>query len=179
MTAQPYANDPNSSGTVASIWIDRLGMPTGTQSHDPGLLLSKNATAPSGTWAGATIRNVSGSLTELGYDYRDGGQCTDMSPRFIVVTTDNMTHVVGGCSKGTVTAAGMTGWKRVRFNLADTSQTSPAITAGETVSSITLVLDLGPEAGSTAAGGLVVIDNIDVNGTFVAPSYMTRFYSDN
>jgi hypothetical protein len=179
MTAQPYSNDPNSSGTVTSLWIERLGMPTGSQSHDPGLLLSKNTGAPSGTWTGATIRNASGSLTELGYDYRDGGQCTTTSPRFIVVTTDNITHVVGGCSKGTVTSAGMTGWKRVRFNLADTSQTSPAITPGETVSSITLVLDLGPEAGSTAAGGLAVIDNIDVNGTFVSPGSVTRFFSDN
>jgi Viral BACON domain len=179
MTAQPYANDPNFSGTVTSIWIEHLGMPSGSQSHDPGLVLSKNAGAPSGTWAGATIKNATGSLTELGYDYRDGGQCTTTSPRFIVVTTDNITHVVGGCSKGTITSAGMMGWKRVRFNLADTSQTSPAITPGETVSSITLVLDLGPEAGSTAAGGLAVIDNIDVNGTFVAPGNVTRFFSDN
>ena len=172
MYAQPYTYDPNSSGTVTSIWVDRLGMPVanGSGTRDPGLVLSKNAGAPNGTMAGATIRNFSGSLSELGFDYRSGGQCTTTSPRFIVVTTDNVTHVVGGCSKGTMTAAGVAGWNRVRFNLAETSQSSPALTPGETVSSITLVLDVGPEAGATAAGGLVVIDNIDINGTFATPS---------
>jgi hypothetical protein len=179
ITAQPYVYDPNFSGAVTAVWIDRLGMLTNNQSttHDPGLILSKNAGAPSGTLVGATIHNFTGSLTELGFDYRSGGQCTTTSPRFIVVTTDNITHVVGGCSKGTVTAAPMAGWNRVRFNLAETSQANPAITPGETVSSITLVLDVGPEAGAPAAGGLVVIDNIYINNTYAVPS--TRFSTDN
>jgi hypothetical protein len=182
MTAQPYVYDPNSSGTVTAVWVDRLGMPTSNQSsnnHDPGLVLSKNAGAPNGTLAGATIRNYTGSLTELGFDYRSGGQCTATSPRFIVVTTDNITHTVGGCSKGTITAAPMAGWNRVRFNLAETSQTNPAITPGETVSSILLVLDVGPEAGTTAAGGLVVIDNIYINNTYAVPGGTTRSSGDN
>jgi len=182
MTAQPYVYDPNSSGTVTAVWVDRLGMPTSNQSsnsHDPGLVLSKNGGAPNGTLAGATIRNYTGSLTELGFDYRVGGQCTATSPRFIVVTTDNITHSVGGCSKGTITAAPMAGWNRVRFNLAETSQTNPAITPGETVSSILLVLDVGPEAGTTAAGGLVVIDNIYINNTYAVPGGTTRSSGDN
>ena len=170
--AQPYIYDPSNSGTVTSVWVNYLGIPTNhTSTRDPGLVLSKNATAPSGSYAGAVIRNVSGSLTELGFDYRDGGQCTATSPRFVVVTTDNVTHVVGGCAKGTITAAPVAGWKRVRFNLADTAQTNPAITPGEQVSSITLVLDYGPESGAAAAGGLVVIDNIDINGSFAGRSY--------
>ncbi len=173
--AQPYTYDPNFSGAVASVWVDRVGMPLGNTSNtrNPGLVLSKNGGAPNGTIAGATIHNFSGSLNELGFDYRSGGQCTMTSPRFIVVTTDNITHVVGGCSKGTITAAPVAGWNRVRFNLADTSQSNPAITPGETVSSITLVLDLGPEAGASAAGGLVVIDDIDINGTFATPGTTT------
>jgi hypothetical protein len=177
--AQPYAYDPNSTGTVSSAWVNGVGQWTNNYAttHDPGLVLSKDASAPSGSYAGAIIKGASGPLTELGFDYREGGQCTATSPRFIVVTTDNVTHVVGGCSKGTSTAAPTVGWKRVRFNLADTSQTSPAIVPGEQVSSITLVLDYGPEAGSTAAGGLVVIDNIDVNGTFAASG--VRSYYDN
>jgi BACON domain-containing protein len=178
--AQAYVYDPTFSGMVTAVWVDRLGMPTSNQSvtHDPGLVLSKNGTAPAGTMAGSTIRNYTGSLTELGYDYRSGGQCTATSPRFIVVTTDNITHVVGGCSKGAITAAPVAGWNRVRFNLAETSQTNPAITPGETVSSITLVLDVGPEAGPAAAGGLAVIDNVNINGTFVTPG-STRTGGDN
>jgi hypothetical protein len=169
MSATPFVNDPSSSGTLTAQWVDLLGMPTGNQSStgNPGLVLSKDATAPSGTQTGATISNVQGSLTELGFDYREGGQCTATSPRFIVVTADSVSHTVGGCSKGTITAAPMVGWKRVRFNLTDQGQTSPPIMPGDSVLSITLVMDRGPETGSSAAGGLVVIDNIDINGTIV------------
>ena len=177
--AQPYVYDPNSTGTLSSAWVNYLGEYTANYAttHDPGLALSKDANAPTGSYAGAIIKGASGPRTELGYDYRNGGQCTATSPRFIVVTTDNMTHVVGGCSKGASTAAPALGWTRVRFNLADTTQTSPAITPGEQVSSITLLLDLGPEGGSTAAGGFVLIDNIDINGTFAA-SYVRSYYDN-
>jgi hypothetical protein len=178
MYALPSVIDPNSTGNVTALWIDHLGVPTGS-STDAGLVLSKNASAPAGTQAGALIRNYQGSLTELGFDYREGGQCTATSPRFVVVTTDGTTHIVGGCSKGTTTAAPVVGWKRVRFNLADTTQTSPAITPGEQVSSITLVMDEGPEAGPTAAGGLVIIDNIDVNGAFAAKVASRSTSTDN
>jgi hypothetical protein len=166
--AEPFVLESSSVGAVAALWVQNLGMPTSTSTTmgDPGLLLSKNANAPAGSQAGALVKNVQGSLTELGFDYRVGGQCTATSPRFVVVTTDAVTHVVGGCSKGTATAAPVAGWERVRFNLADTAQTSPAITPGEQVSTITLILDEGPESGAAAAGGLVVIDNIDINGKF-------------
>jgi hypothetical protein len=171
--AEPYTYDLSSSGTLYAQWIDHLGVPTGnpTSPVDPGLVLSKNATAPTGSLVGAYIRNVTGSLTEIGFDYRAGGQCTSTSPRFIVVTSDAVTHVIGGCSKGTTTPVMMgttpiMGWNRVRFNLADATQTNPVVLPGEQVTSITLVLDYGPESGVTAAGGMVVIDHIDINGTF-------------
>jgi hypothetical protein len=173
--AAPFVDDPTSSGTLAAQWVDFLGMPTSNQKSmgNPGLVLSKNATAPKGTQTGASITNVQGPLTELGFDYRDGGQCTTTSPRFVVVTADSVTHVVGGCSKGTSTPAPMMGWTRVRFNLTDSAQTSPVIMAGDSVTSITLVMDQGPEAGAMAAGGLVVIDNIDINGTFAGKGSST------
>jgi hypothetical protein len=176
VTAQPYTYDPNSTGTVSAAWVNGIGTP-GSGRRDQGLLLSKNGGSTPGALTGATIRNFSGSLTEIGFDYREGGQCTATSPRFIVVTSDNITHVIGGCSKGTTTAAPAVGWKRVRFNLADATQTAPVITPGEQVSSITLVMDLGPEAGASAAGGLVVIDNIDINGSFAAAG--STFNRDN
>jgi hypothetical protein len=172
--AAPYVYDPSSSGTLTAQWVDRLGVPTGNllSPVDPGLVLSKNATAPAGSIAGAYIRNITGSLTELGFDYREGGQCTTTSPHFVVVTSLSGTHMVGGCSKGTITAPmiGTTpvmGWKRVRFNLTDPLQISPALLPGDTITSITLVLDQGPGTDPAAAGGLVVIDNIDINGTLV------------
>jgi hypothetical protein len=167
MFAQTYMYDPTQSGALASAWVDNLGT-TPHSTSDPlnqGLVLAKNATAPAGSLTGAVITNVPGSLTELGFDYRDGGQCTATSPRFVVVTTGG-THVVQGCNKVTVPAP-TKGWSRVRFNLTDSMQTSPVILPGDSVSSITLVLDQGPGTGSSAAGGLAIIDNIDVNGTFV------------
>src|SRR6266576_1487877 len=104
--AAPYVYEPSSSGTLAAQWVGRLGVPTGNLLFpvDPGLVLSKNATAAAGSIAGAYIRNITGSLTELGFDYREGGQCTTTSPHFVVVTSLSGTHVVGGCSKGTITA---------------------------------------------------------------------------
>jgi len=172
--AAPYVYDPSSSGTLAAQWVDRLGVPTGNLLFpvDPALVLSKNATAPAGSIAGAYIRNSTGSLTELGFDYREGGQCTTTSPHFVVVTSLSGTHVVGGCSKGTITApmigtTPVVGWKRVRFTLTDPLQISPALLPGDTITSITLVLDQGPGTDPAAAGGLVVIDNIDINGTLV------------
>jgi hypothetical protein len=155
---------------LTAVWVNLLGMPTSTRSinGDPGLVLSKDATAPSGTQAGAIIRNVQASLTELGYDYRVGGQCTATSPRFAVVTTLGVTHTMGGCSKGSITAAPVVGWNRVRFNLTDpTVQSSPGLVPGDVVSSITLIMDGAATADPASAGGLVVIGNIDVNGTLV------------
>ncbi len=98
------------------------------------------------------------------------------------MTSDAITHVIGGCSKGTTTQVMMgttpiMGWNRVRFNLADATQANPVILPGEQLTSITLVLDYGPEAGATAAGGMVVIDHIDVNGTFAGKgSFSTTGY---
>jgi hypothetical protein len=173
MYAQPYTYDPNSSGTVAAFWVDHLGVPTTNYSStgDPGLVLSKNAspnaTTPTGSYTGAYIRNVSGSLTELGYDYREGGQCTATSPHFVLVVSSG-THTLG-CSTGTSTAGPVKGWIRVRFDLAKLG-----LLPGDTVMSLKLVLDYGPESGATAAGGMVVIDNIDVNGKFVGKQSTQR-----
>jgi len=168
--AVPFVNDTTSSRDLAAVWVSWLGEPIGTSSGNgnPGLVLSKNATAPSGAQAGALIRNIQASLTELGYDYRAGGQCTATSPRFAVVTTLGVTHTVGGCSKGTTSAAPDVGWNRVRFDLTDpTIQSSPSLVPGDVISSITLIMDVAASADATSAGGLVVIDNIDVNGTLV------------
>jgi len=168
--AMPFVHDSTSSGMLTAVWVNYLGMPTSTPSMtgDPGLVLSKDAAAPSGSYAGATIANVQASLTQLGFDYRVGGQCTATSPRVVVVTNLGVTHTVGGCSKGTITAAPVVGWNRVRFNLTDPSiQSSPSLVPGDVISSISIVMDGAASADPTSAGGLVVIGNIDVNGTLV------------
>jgi hypothetical protein len=56
--ALSFITAPNSSRTPTSVRVNVLGEPTSTTSYssDPGLVLSKDATAPSGTQAGAGSR---------------------------------------------------------------------------------------------------------------------------
>ena len=166
--AEPYVYDPTHSGAVAAQWVDGVGVPlhNGKNAGYQGLLLSKNASASADAQAGAVIKNAQGlTLTELGFDVRDGGQCSAGSPHFVVVTSDNVTHVVGGCGKGTTqTSLAMIGWKRMQFDPSKPEQASPPITPGQQVKSIAVMLDQGPEAGASAAGGIVVLDNISING---------------
>ena len=181
--AEPYVTDPTWSGAVYAGWMNHMGAPTGnpTSPFDPGLELSKNATAPAGTQAGANIKNLqpgSPIPTELGYDYREGSVCTNTSPRIEIVASISGKHVLGGC--GTVTPTTPTivigtsttpvpvlGWKRVRVNMSPTALPAMGFVGGDTITSITLVQDQGPDpAVSGSSGGLAVIDNIDINGTF-------------
>jgi hypothetical protein len=163
--AWPYAYDPASTNSVAATWVDGTGASTTTptDTRQQGLLLSKTSAASNQAQAGVVIRDVEGmTITELGYDIRTGGQCTAKSPRFVVVTTDDVVHKIG-CSTGTAQPAPAAGWTRLRFDPANPVQTSPAIATGSKVKSIYLVLDDGPETGAS----MVVIDNININGTFI------------
>ncbi len=170
LSAEPYVYDPTQSGALAAKWVDRIGAPVhdGTDATYQGLVLSKNASTSTEAQAGAVIKNAAGlTLTELGFDIRDGGQCSATSPHFVVVTTDGVVHVVGGCGKGTTLPAPAMGWKRIRFDPSKPEQASPPITLGQQVKSLAIMLDQGPETGANAAGGLVVLDNIDINGVLI------------
>jgi hypothetical protein len=170
MYAQPHVHygTPSSSGGIAALWVNGVG--DSSQYNNQGLLLSMSASEPAGSWVGAYIQNVTGiSLTELGFDIRDGSQCATTSPRFIVVMMGETSgHVVGGCSTGAIqTNVPAMGWNRVRFNQALLDKATPPITPGMQVQSITLVMDQAPESSTGALGGFAVIDNIDVNGTLI------------
>jgi hypothetical protein len=167
--AWAYAYDPAGTNTVAATWMDGTGAAststatTAADIRNQGLLLSKTSNASNQAQAGVVIRDVEGiSLTQLGYDIRVGSQCTATSPRFVVVTTDDVVHKIG-CASGTAQPAPVAGWKRLRFDPANPAQTVPAIPAGSKVKSIHLVHDGGPEAGSS----IVVLDNIDINGKII------------
>jgi hypothetical protein len=165
LRASPYAYDPAGTNSVAASWIDATGASSSGQS-DPrvqGLLLSKTSAASNQAQAVVVIRNAEGiTLTELGYDIRNGGQCTTKSPRIVVVTSDDVVHKIG-CSAGIAQPSPATGWKRLRFDPSNPAQTAPAITPGSKVKSIHIVLDDGPETGAS----MVVLDNLNINGTFI------------
>jgi len=166
--AWPYAYHPASTNTVAATWMDSTGVASSsttstTDTRNQGLLLSKTSHASNRAQAGVVLRDVEGtSVTELGYDIRNGSQCTATSPRFVVVTSDDVVHKIG-CASATTQPAPSTGWKRLRFDPSNPSQTVPAIAGGSKVKTMHLVLDGGPENGSS----IVVLDNIDINGKLI------------
>jgi len=173
LAIQPVVNDPTNSGTVGAALLDAAGVPvtsqTASSSGNLALALSKTAHAPAGTSAGAQLVGAENltKLTELGFDVRQGGHCTATSPHFVVVTSDDVTHVLTGCANGTIQTAPAQGWIRVRFDPANPAQASPPIAPGQQIKSIAIVLDEGPEATPNPGGGLAVLDNIDVNGVIV------------
>jgi hypothetical protein len=173
LTIQPSVSDPSNSNAVGVQWLDAAGVPvvgTGaSNSADQALMLAKTAGAPAAASAEAHIlpaENLA-KVTELGFDIRQGSHCTAKSPHFVVVTSDNVTHVLTGCANGSVQTPPAAGWIRVRFDPANPSQASPVITPDQQIKSIAVVLDEGPEATATPGGGLAVLDNIEVNGVVV------------
>ena len=121
--------DPASSNTVAATWMDNTGVSSSdsnsSDTRNQGLLLSKTSAASNQAQAGVVIRDVEGmSITELGYDIRNGGQCTATTPRFAIVTTDEVVHKAG-CTAGTSHPAPAAGWKRLRFDPANPAQMNP------------------------------------------------------
>ena len=164
LRSHTFEFDPDHTGIVAAAWVHNLGVsPEGAKGR-PGLVLSKNGLTATNASAGIVIEGVRGmTLTELGFDVRLGGHCGAGAPRFNVVTSDQATHFVG-CIYGTHFANVPTqGWQRVRFTGADAV---PAIAAGQTIDSLSIVFDEGTDTGPDLSG-LVVLANIDVNGTIL------------
>jgi Viral BACON domain len=161
--AAAYTYDPDNTGGVAAQWVSGAGVPSNNP-KDPtnqGLLLTNNVPASSKARAGVLITNVQGiNLTALGFDVRQASLCTAQGPYFIVQTQDGVNHVVGGCNTRNIQPAPAAGWTRFRFNPA---HASPPIGAEETVKSISLMMDQGPDKNS----GHAVLDNININDKFI------------
>jgi hypothetical protein len=165
--AMPITSDLSQSGSVNAKWVSGAGVPNANDSNDPqnqGLLITKTSTSDTKASAGIVINNADGmALTALGFDIRNGSQCTARTPAFVVVTSDGVNHTVGGCSKGTKQSSPAQGWTRLRFDPSNPAQATPPIASGTTVKTIQLVINEGPEAGS----GMVILDNILVNKTVI------------
>jgi len=178
------------SHIVTSAWLGGMGLPDSggdtalngvlDTANDPhhGLLLSKNGPSTDCSSAGARITGVQGLSVDatftLGFDYRNGGHCGAGAPRFNVVakpaTGPNTSHFVGGCANGVQTAAPQdpAQWTRARFTPA---QQFPSIPPGSRIVSIDLIFDEGTDsvvAGDAQGVGVAVVDNIDINGRFIA-----------
>jgi hypothetical protein len=170
LTATPWVYDPGHTHIVASQWVQDLGL-NGANPGGNGLILSKNGTTPTNASAGASVNGVKGiTLTELGFDERgnfalnSGGHCGAGATRFNVVTTDGVTHFLGGCANATKTQdTPAQGWFRVRIDPTNLGQAFPPVTPTEKVKSIDLVFDEGTDTGPDFSG-FAILTNIDVNG---------------
>ncbi|OLB94992.1 MAG: hypothetical protein AUH30_16335 [Candidatus Rokubacteria bacterium 13_1_40CM_68_15] len=181
------------SNIVMSAWLPGMGLPdnggpnTATNAADRrfGLLLSKNGLTSDCSASGAEIKGFErlrqgttpSTAIVLGFDYRNGGHCGAGAPRFNVVarpaTGPDTFHFVGGCSNDTPIPAQQdpAEWTRVRFNTANPAQSFPVIPPGSRIRSIDLIFDEGtdnPVPPFDAGGvGLAVVDNININGSFI------------
>ena len=160
--AKAYVLDPEDTDLVVSAWLTRVGLPdAGNSKH--ALYLQKDTLSATNASAGAKIRWLKNKLvtdlTELGFDYLNGGHCTANSPRF-VITIDAVEFTLG-CSAGTATPApdDVVNWTRVRFGPADFA----GFPVDGTIEDAKIVFDEGTDAGS----GSTYLDNIDVNGSLI------------
>jgi len=160
------------SPIVGADWVKNFGLEDKSGKGNNALLLSKNGPTSDCSSAGATITGVKNkTLTELGFDVRNGGHCSAGSPRFNLTTVKNGVetfHFVGGCAAGTHTAdAPQQGWTRVRFgDGSNPSEYFPPVEPGSKIVSLEVIADEGTDAGPDFSG-FVMLDNIDVNGTLV------------
>jgi len=169
------------SRIVTSEWLSGMGLPDDSSSNVPagsrdphfGLLLSKNGSTPNCAAAGARITGVKKTtITELGFDYRNGGHCGAGAPRFNLVTEDGVLHFIGGCANGTKSPAPQDPleWTRVRLDTSNPAQAFPPVAPGAKIKSLTIIYDEGTDTPTTEdprGVGLAVIDNIDINGQLI------------
>jgi hypothetical protein len=142
------------------------------------MLLQKNGPTTDCSAATATI-TVGGSavlsltIDTLGFDFRNGTSCGAGAPRFNVYS--GSTTYFFGCASGTKTAAPQdpAQWTRVTFNAAGAPYPgADTFVFGVTpVDGIDIIFDEGTDTAlpPDAAGGpgLVTLDNIRINNTFI------------
>lgn len=186
---------PAGSRIVTAAWLGGMGLPdngepnttvdtlaTSPSKTDPhrGVLLSKNGPTADCSSAGVTIRGLArgSTLTELGFDYRNGTHCGAGAPRFNIISTEGFTYFAG-CAAGTKTPAPQDPLEWTRVRITTPAQVFPAVATappfvfgpgGTQVRSLSIVYDEGtdvPTVEDPRGVGLAVLDNIDVNGELI------------
>ena len=113
------------------------------------------------------IYGVAGTLTELGFDYRNDGHCGAGAPRFNVYTTAG-TYFFFGCAYGVHTPVpGTTDWTRVRFLDADAFPADGVTPFPGFGTAVVIGIDIVFDEGTDVGPGFAMLDNIDVNGMLI------------
>lgn len=155
--------------TVTAAWDSTTGNPA------PSILLQKLGATGNCAAAGVDIVTALeggpvSTLTELNFEYKDGGHCGGGAPRFNVVTDQGTAFL--GCNGGVATPAGA-GWTHVEFTAAQLNAAYAAaginpLTA--TLQDLYIIFDEGtdtPAGGTIGTPGTVNIDNVSVNNAVV------------
>jgi hypothetical protein len=158
---QPFEFDPDNACDITAQW------------QDGAIVLAKNCPTVTNASAGIDIISAleGGSiseLTELNFEYQNGGHCGAGAPRFNVVV-DGTTYFLG-CTQGTHTDLG-NGWTHVEFGPADFTAAGIPVTG--TLEDLMIIFDEGtdtPTGGTIGTAGTVTLDNISVNGDVVGSS---------
>ncbi len=187
-----YPLYPRGANIVTSAWLGGMGLPDdgSLNSQNPfpagagpspedrhtGLLLNKNGPIWECASAGARIKGwkSGNTISELGYDYRNGGHCGAGAPRFNITSTDGGFYFAG-CSAGTATPAPQDPeWTRIVLN---TTAQVFAVSGlpfvfgptGTHVKSISIIYDEGTDTANndTEGVGLAVLDNINIGGKLI------------
>ena len=157
----PFVYNPDNACDVQARW------------QNGAVFLAKKCTTATNAAAGVDIvspiegQDVS-TLTELNFDYQNGGHCGAGAPRFNVVVGGNTYFL--GCSGGVQTDLG-NGWTHVEFGPAEF--TNAGIPTTGTIEDIYIIFDEGtdtPTGGTIGTAGQVLLDNFSVNGDVVGQS---------
>ena len=185
----PGIQDTADTDLVNALWVGALGCPTAAKvaasgtftdpaclTGDPkdvdnqGLLLIKSGPTSNNALSGETISGVQGAtLTELGYDIRDGSVCNAVAPRFDIFTSTGKYYKLG-CAQLQPTTTPGTGWVRLRWKPAGgvkavNVSSGNTETVSDTISLILIIFDQGQDKAPNS--GIAILDNIDVNGGLV------------
>jgi hypothetical protein len=157
--AKAFTEDPDETDAVVAAWLTHVGLPDAGKSNH-ALFLQKDTDTATNALAGAKIKWLKNKLvtdlTELGFDYMNGGHCTANAPRFVI--TVDAVEFTFGCSSGTASPApdDPVNWTRVRFDLTTLPTTG-------TIEDAKIIFDEGTDAGT----GQIYLDNIDINGALI------------
>jgi hypothetical protein len=160
--AKAFTEDPDETDAVVAAWLTHVGLPDSGKSNH-ALFLQKDTDTATDVLAGAKIKWLKNKLvtdlTELGFDYMNGGHCTANAPRFVI--TVDAVEFTFGCSSGTSSPApdDPVNWTRVRFDLTTLPTTG-------TIENAKIIFDEGTDAGT----GQIYLDNIDINGALIGKS---------
>jgi hypothetical protein len=202
-SVKPETFDPSHSNMVTAAWLGGLGCvtkghvqafvppaftttqiqpfadatcPTGDSedNDNQGLLLAKTGPTNNNAAGGAKIDGLGNfTITELGWDVRNGTHCGAGAPRFNIHVKSEPASTIHfvGCSAMPVVSTGLYGTRRrvTAAQLAGAGFAFAPIPVGSVIDSIEIVYDEGQDTptATEAGNGLVVLDNIDINGVLV------------